>query len=1417
MTYIGLDKGHTNFYVSGDYANNEGSFIQICADNGILVEYIDAGQMTKENLAKYKMIILTVPRKDEATAPTVWTEEELEAIADYAANGGSIINLSKSDRYDYSELGEDGKDTYRYASATLSNLVNEAVGAKTRFVRGIVVDNETKTNEAYRINFNGRELLGDHAFTTGIYASSNGQYQYYNGTGIVTLEGAEDQVTPLIMPYQSTWIACYKDNFTGSSYVPDYSKDTVMAAKDTFNLVTCEELSGGGFLVCGGACFISNYDLKAGTAANEQYENYGLVMNILNYVKNGDEKPVITPIKDVHKGEVGQQFTVEGVVTSNASDYDKDTAFFDCIYVQDNTRGINCFPVSGYYYIGEHVRVHGGVTYYCGEVELNLRSEFNGSIEVISNDVNPIEPKRVTCKQAMSDDSIGNLMKIAGKIVDIHRTAGVIDYIYVDDGSGEVATLFINGYIQSGYTGLDDAEVGMYCEGVGIGSRDVNEGSGDSHDDSGISEDQYIKRLRVRARDEIKAYYYVDPCENFTDINRSSWYHEGVDYVVENGIMKGKTATKFAPNDTLTREELVTILWRLDGEKEPTVENPFTDVPEGRFSTKAILWAYENNITKGAGANYFNRTGKTTRAELVTFLKRYADYAGYDTGARTNYSAFPDASTVPSWAKDAMSWAIAVGLVNGEVSHGVAYIHPMNSTSRAQIAVILLRFSQTKLENRNDLVILYTNDVHCAIEDSLNDDGDYTGKSFGYDGLAALKKETESKHNAVGLVDAGDFIQGEAIGSLTKGEAIVGLMNLVGYDAATLGNHEFDYTVDNIYNIREQADFDIVSANWLYTGPQGAANAVDLDGYVMVDYAGTKIAYVGITTPESLVKSTPTYFQDADGNWIYDFCNDETGEKLYTAVQNAVDAATAEGADYVIALAHLGTDASSAPWRSTDVIANTTGIDVVLDGHSHSVIPSQTVLNQNGEKVLLSSTGTKLANVGKLTITQEGKLTTELIASMDYTGKKDPAIKAAIDEIREDFNALLNTVVVENLPQTLTTKDPDSGARAIRLQETNLGDVCADAYVEASGADIGFVNGGGIRADIEAGEVTYEEIINVHPNGDELVVVEATGQQILDALEMSSRDLSFNEEGRLTGECGGFLQVSGLKYTIYAGTPSTVRVDTAGMFASVTGDRRVGDVQVRNKTTGAYEPIDPEKTYTLASHNYMLKSGGDGLNMFMKDRIIRDGGILDNEVLINYFHSETFRTRLAAGEYANWSGAGRITITKDAASGGDTPATPAFRLSTTLSAGDEVIVYYPAGGLAMTNELTGTDPRQKLVGVAVTVADGVLTPDADDKAAVLTVEYPAGDEVNFYLKNADGKYITSAPTGNGMYLVDTPTEYSLWYLQVLDETAGNVGVYSTNAAFNGNKNQALEYYSGFTTYGWRDNNNAYIFQLYVKK
>ena len=327
-----------------------------------------------------------------------------------------------------------------------------------------------------------------------------------------------------------------------------------------------------------------------------------------------------------------------------------------------------------------------------------------------------------------------------------------------------------------------------------------------------------------------------------------------------------------------------------------------------------------------------------------------------------------------------------------------------------------------------------------------------------------------------------------------------------------------------------------------------------------------------------------------------------------------MDECREKGADYVIVLAHLGDDEASAPFRSTDLIAGTTGIDAVLDGHSHSVIPCDVVKNQEGDKVLLSSTGTGLSNIGQLVITGEGNLTAGLIGDFP---DRDTATDAFIKEIQSRYEEELNRVVAHT-DVTLTTVS-EAGIRLIRSRETNLGDFCADAYRVISGADIAFVNGGGIRADLAAGDITYGDIIAVHPYGNTLCVVEATGQEILDALEMASRSVmaEVSDGENAVGENGAFLQVSGLRYTIDTAVASTVAVDETGMFVSCGKNRRVKDVQVL-QSDGSYAPLEPAKTYTLASHNYLLKQGGDGLNMFMDNTLTMDESMLDYQVLMTY-------------------------------------------------------------------------------------------------------------------------------------------------------------------------------------------------------
>ena len=479
----------------------------------------------------------------------------------------------------------------------------------------------------------------------------------------------------------------------------------------------------------------------------------------------------------------------------------------------------------------------------------------------------------------------------------------------------------------------------------------------------------------------------------------------------------------------------------------------------------------------------------------------------------------------------------------------------------------------------DDIVILHLNDAHC------HNYADYAK-------LVTLAKDADL------LVDNGDAIQGDVIGTLSKGEYITEIMNHVGIDVAGLGNHEFDYGMDQVKKIvNEVAEFPYVCCNLIDL----KAGKPLFDAYKILEAKGKKIAFVGVDTPETFVKSTPTYFQDAEGNYIYSFCEGKEGATLYAAVQKAVDDAKAEGADYVIVVGHLGVEAESAPYRSTDVIANVSGIDAFIDGHSHTEF-SETVKDKDGKDVYLQQTGCYLANIGKLTIAADGNISGENVPVEGIEADAETA--EFIAGITEKFQAMTEEVVAKT-EVNLTTKNAD-GSRAVRSKETNLGDLCADAYLNVMDADVAFVNGGGIRADLPVGDITYGQIVAVHPFGNMACLVEVTGQQILDALELGY--------SQLPGELGGFLQVAGLTCTVDATIPSPVVRNDKNEFVAVEGERRVSDVKVGG------DPLDPEKIYKLASHNYMLKNGGDGYTMFGKNNksILRDEVLIDNQVLINY-------------------------------------------------------------------------------------------------------------------------------------------------------------------------------------------------------
>ena len=508
------------------------------------------------------------------------------------------------------------------------------------------------------------------------------------------------------------------------------------------------------------------------------------------------------------------------------------------------------------------------------------------------------------------------------------------------------------------------------------------------------------------------------------------------------------------------------------------------------------------------------------------------------------------------------------------------------------------------LGEKSAVTILYTNDVHTYI--------DKKSPELTYAGIAGLKQSYVDAGQNVLLVDAGDHIQGTAYGSMDDGETIIKLMSEAGYDLATPGNHEFDYGMARAKAAMKEAAFPYVSCNWvdLRTGLKV------LPSIKIFTIGGARIAFVGVTTPETFTKSTPTYFQDANGNYIYGFCEGNNGADLYTAVQKAIDAAKAAGADYVIGLGHLGIDEQSSPWMSKEVIANTTGFDAFIDGHSHTVMENKQVYDAAGKAVTLTQTGSYLANVGKMTIAEDGAITTELISTADVS---DAAVAATAEAWINDVDAMLGEQIATT-DIKFYINDPATGKRRIRMGETNLGDFVADGIytyfneVEQLDCDIAMMNGGGIRTDVDAGKWTFKTCKQVSPFGNVACLMSVTGKQIQDALEFGARFVG--PEGK---ENGGFLHVAGATYEIHTDIPNTVLTDDKNVWmGSATGTPRVQNVRIYNKKTGAYEPLDLNRTYALAGMNYTLRNLGDGFAMFDGAELIKDYVSEDYLVMSTY-------------------------------------------------------------------------------------------------------------------------------------------------------------------------------------------------------
>ena len=492
-----------------------------------------------------------------------------------------------------------------------------------------------------------------------------------------------------------------------------------------------------------------------------------------------------------------------------------------------------------------------------------------------------------------------------------------------------------------------------------------------------------------------------------------------------------------------------------------------------------------------------------------------------------------------------------------------------------------------------DVVVLYENDVHCAVD--------------GYPVLAGLRDSLQRMGCHVAVVSAGDFTFGGPIGAASKGEFVIRLMNAVGYDAACLGNHEFDYGFEQLRHLEGMLTTPLICCNFNSNSnvePDSryfhAYRPTPFQPFVLRTLGGVTVAFVGVTTPTTMYTSNPSSFKDADGNFIYNFST----ANLAATVQRSIDAARAAGAQVVVILSHLG-DSDGVP-TSLKVLSQLRGVDAVLDGHDHHIIPCLMVEDKDQQRVPLSSTGTLFQKVGMMVISSNSEAKETLcfkLFTTDSLGRKGCINKAVADSVRvikEAFEAM-GSRVIANVEMPLVAEEGD--IRVCRLRETNLGDLIADAYRVLMGADIGWVNGGGIRANVPAGPITHNQLFAVCPYNNNICVIRTSGKVLLDALETAVREYPKAE--------GCFAQVSGMTFTFDPAVPSGVVLDSNGRFLRVDGKRRVSNVKVGG------EPLDLNKKYTIASTEYVLLKGGDAIS-FPDAQLLKSETVSDLQILENY-------------------------------------------------------------------------------------------------------------------------------------------------------------------------------------------------------
>ena len=489
---------------------------------------------------------------------------------------------------------------------------------------------------------------------------------------------------------------------------------------------------------------------------------------------------------------------------------------------------------------------------------------------------------------------------------------------------------------------------------------------------------------------------------------------------------------------------------------------------------------------------------------------------------------------------------------------------------------------------QSPVVILFDNDVHCAVE--------------GYAAMLSLKQQKQQETPYVATVSCGDFVQGDVIGVISRGEKVIDIMNQVGYDFVTLGNHEFDYGMPHHTTLMEKLNAKVVCSNFMDLESSQPVYAP----YEIVRYGNVDVAFIGIVTPATATSVSPTTFIGEDGETRYTFCKDD----FYNTVQQNVNKAKADGADYVVAMAHLGDTPYEAPYEdyptSVSLIANTCGIDVLLDGHAHSVIPDSIILNSRHKPVHLVSSGIQFKNIGVLTLSTNGEFSAELVPVKEIGA--DAGVAEFIGKIKEELLAEGERVIGESKVD-MPALDA-AGNWLVRGGQTVIGTFCADAFRTVLGTDIAMINGGGIRAGIAQGPITFNDLLAVFPFNNTACTATITGEQLLDALEVSNMYLPERD--------GSYMQVSGIRYKTDPSVPSPVVLGADKLFSHVApGPRRVSDVEILDKETGEYIPLDPSRTYTMAGISYnVVDLGSNGIFRYV--HLLESNLGQDVEILVSY-------------------------------------------------------------------------------------------------------------------------------------------------------------------------------------------------------